>query len=79
MAHTQKHKHTHTHTHTKSLSVSLWDSSDEASDPSRDLYLTTHNFPERQTTLSLAELESTIPASEQPQTYALDYVATGIG
>jgi len=42
-------------------------------------YLTTHNTFKRQTSMSPAALEPTIPASEQPQTHVLDRVATGIG
>ena len=46
---------------------------------SRDLYLTTHNTHNRQTSISPVGFEPTISASERPQTYALDHVATGIG
>jgi hypothetical protein len=42
-------------------------------------YLTIHNTFKRQTSMSPAGLEPTIPASEQPQTRDLDRVATGIG
>jgi hypothetical protein len=45
----------------------------------RDLYLTTHNTHKRQTSMPLVGFEPTIPASEQPQTHALDHAATGIG
>jgi len=38
----------------------------------RDLYLTTYNTHNRQTFMSPAGLESTTPASKQPQNYALD-------
>jgi hypothetical protein len=70
----------HTHNIFLSLSLSLCRTPpDEASAPSIDLYLTTHKFPERPTTLPLMELEPTILASEQPQTYALENAATGIG
>jgi hypothetical protein len=41
----------------------------------RDLCLTTHNIQERQISLHPAGCESTIPASERPDTYALDYAA----
>jgi hypothetical protein len=45
----------------------------------RDLYLTTHNTQNRQTSMPPAGFESTIPASERPQTHASDRAATGIG
>ena len=62
---------THTHTHRNSLDGwSAW---------SRDLYLTTHNTHNRQTSMSLAGFEPAFPASERPQTHALDRAATGIG
>ena len=47
---------------------------DEQSAIRRGLYLTTHNTHNRQTLL-----EPTIPASERPQTHALDRAATGTG
>jgi hypothetical protein len=40
--------------------------------------LTTHNTHKRQTFLPPAGFEPTIPASERPQTHALDGAATGI-
>ena len=45
----------------------------------RDIYLTTHSTHKKQTGLSIppAGLEPTIPASERPQTHALDGAATG--
>jgi len=45
----------------------------------RDLYLSTHNTHNRQTSMSSVEFEHTIPGSERPQTHALDRAATGIG
>ena len=45
----------------------------------RDLYLTIHNIHKRQTSMSPAGFEPTIPASERPHTHALDRAATGIG
>jgi len=45
----------------------------------RDLYLTTHNTHNRQTSMPLVGFEPTIPAGERPQTYALDRAATGTG
>jgi len=44
----------------------------------RDLYLTTHNTHNRQTSMPPVGFEPTISAGKQPQTYALDCVATGI-
>ena len=51
---------------------------DEWSARRRDLYLTTHNIHNRQTSNSPVGLEPTISAAERPQTYALDRAATGI-
>ena len=45
----------------------------------RDLYLTTHNTHNKQTSILSAGLEPTIWAGERPQTYALDRAATGTG
>jgi hypothetical protein len=45
----------------------------------RDLYVTTHNTHQRQISTPLAEFEPSIPASQRPQTHALDHAATGIG
>ena len=45
----------------------------------RNLYLTTHNTHNRQTSMSPAGFEPTISAGERPQTYALDRAATGTG
>jgi hypothetical protein len=44
-----------------------------------DLYLTTHNNHNRQTTMPPVRFETTISAGERPQTYALDRAAAGIG
>jgi hypothetical protein len=52
---------------------------DEWSARCRDLYLTTHNTHKRQTSIPPGGFEPTIPASERPQTHALDRAATGIG
>jgi hypothetical protein len=52
---------------------------DEWSARSRDLYLETHKTCKRQTSIAPVGLEPTIPASERPQTDALDCTATGIG
>ena len=52
---------------------------DEWSARSRDLYLTTHNTHNRQTSMPPVGFEPTISAGERPQTYALDRAATGTG
>jgi len=52
---------------------------DEWSARRRDLYLTTHNTHNRQSSISPAVFEHTVPASERQQTHALDRAATGIG
>jgi len=52
---------------------------DEWSARSWDLYLTTHNTHNRETSMSAAGFEPTIPESEQPQTRALYRMVTGIG
>jgi hypothetical protein len=44
-----------------------------------NLYLTTHNTHKRETSMLPAGFEPAIPASELPQTHALDRAATGIG
>jgi hypothetical protein len=59
----------HTHTHCKTPV-------DERSAVRRDLYLTTHN---RQTFMPPTGFEPTIPASQLPQTHALDRASTTIG
>jgi hypothetical protein len=45
----------------------------------RGLYLTTHNTHNIQISMHPVRFETTISASEQPQTYSLDRAATGIG
>jgi hypothetical protein len=45
----------------------------------KDLYLTTHNTHNRQTSMPPAGFKLTIPASELPQTHAVGHAATGIG
>ena len=52
---------------------------DEWSVSRRDLYLTTHNAHNRQTSMPPVGFEPTITAGERPKTYALDRAATGIG
>jgi len=52
---------------------------DEWSARCRDLYLTTHNTHNRQTSMPPVVFEPTISAGERPQTCALDRAATGTG
>ena len=52
---------------------------DEWSIRRRDLYLTTHNTHNRQTSMLPVGFEPTISAGERPYTYALDRAATGTG
>jgi hypothetical protein len=52
---------------------------DEWSARRRDLYRTTHNTHNRQTSMLPVKFEPTISAGERPQTYALDRAATGTG
>ena len=52
---------------------------DEWSAGRRDLYLTTHDTHNRQTSMPPVGFEPTISAGERPQTYALDRAATGTG
>ena len=52
---------------------------DEWSPRRRDLYLTTHNTHNRQTSITPAGFEPTISASERPQAYALGRAATETG
>jgi hypothetical protein len=52
---------------------------DERSDRRRDLHLTTNNAHKEQASMLPARFKPTIPASERPQTKALDRAATGIG
>jgi hypothetical protein len=52
---------------------------DEWSAHRRDLYLTTHNTHNRQTSVLPVGLKPTISAGDQPQTYVLDRSATGTG
>ena len=52
---------------------------DEWSARRRDLYLTTHNTHNRQTSMPPVGFEITISAGERSQTYALDRAATGTG
>ena len=52
---------------------------DEWSAGRRELYLTTHNIHNRQTSTPPVGFEPTISADQRPQTYALDRAATGTG
>ena len=52
---------------------------DELSARSRDLYLKETQYSQETDIHAPAGFEPTIPASELPQTYALDRSATGIG
>ena len=52
---------------------------DEWSARRRDLYLTTHNTHNRQTSMPPAGFETTISAGERLQNYALDRAVTGTG
>ena len=65
----------HTRRHTTVSRTPL----DEWSARRRDPYLTTHNTPNRQTSMPPAGFEPTISAGERPQTYASDRAATGTG
>ena len=52
---------------------------DEWSARHRDLYLTTHNTHNRQTSMPPVGFEPTISAGERPYTYALDRAAIAVG
>ena len=52
---------------------------DESSARRRDLYLTTHNTHNRQTSMPPTGFQPMIPASKWPQNHVLDHAATGIG
>ena len=52
---------------------------DEWSARRRDLYLTTHNTHNGQTSMPPVGFKPTISAGERPQTYVLDRTATGTG
>jgi len=43
------------------------------------LYLTMHNYHNRQTTMPQPAFEPAVPPIEHPQAHALDRTATGIG
>jgi hypothetical protein len=73
---TLNNTHTHTHKHTHTLGRNPLD---QGSTRRKDLYLATRNTHNRQTSMSPAGIGAAIPASERPQTHALDLAATGIG
>ena len=52
---------------------------DERAAHRKDLYATTHNAHNRQTSMPPLGFEPTLSVSERPQTYALDRAATGTG
>jgi hypothetical protein len=52
---------------------------DEQSARRRDLYLTTHNTHNRQTSMPPVVFEPTISVGERPQTHASNRANTGIG
>jgi hypothetical protein len=52
---------------------------DEWSACRRDLYMTTHNIHNRQTSMRPVGFEPTVSAGEWPQTQALDREANGTG
>ena len=68
-------KASRSHSRQKTLSRTLLD---EWSARRKALYLTTHNTHKRQTSMLPAGFEPTIPASERPQTHALDRAAKWI-
>ena len=68
---------THTHTHTQTHTISTI-SLDEGSARRIDLNFTTPNIHTRQTIIPLLGFEPAVPASEMPQSQALDRAATGI-
>jgi len=65
--------------HIQRLITDVRVSVDEWSARRRDLYLTTHNTHNRQTSMPPVGFEPTISAGEQLQTYTLDRAATGTG
>ena len=65
--------------HTQRRTTFGWNPLDEWSARRRDLYLTTHNTHNRQTSMPSVGFEPTTSAGERPQTYSLDRAATGIG
>lgn len=74
-SHWHRHTHIHTHVYKNTLSRTILD---EGSSCHRDLHLTAHNIHNRHINAPVG-FEHAIPASELPQTDALEHVATGIG
>ena len=72
--------HDHTHTHTRCDNSTFGRTTlDKWSAQRRDLYLTTHNTHNRQTSVPPVGFKFTIPASQWPWTHALGLAAAGIG
>jgi 5-methylcytosine-specific restriction endonuclease McrA len=67
------------HDHTQGHATDARTPLDEGSARRRDLYLTTQNIHNRQTSMPPAGFEYATPAGDQPQTLALDRSATGTG
>ena len=66
--------------HYRSFAITLGMSPlDEWSARRRDLYLTSHNTHNSQTSMPTAGFEPVIPASERPQAHALDRACSWIG
>ena len=65
--------------HTQGHTTVGWTPLDDGSARRRDLYLTTHNTHNRQTSMPPAGFEPANPADDRAQTLALDRSATGIG
>ena len=65
--------------HTQGRTTVGMTSLDEWSASRRDLYLATNNTHNRQTSMSSVGFESTTPAGDRQQTYALNRAATGTG
>jgi hypothetical protein len=65
----------HDHTHLRHTTLGRTPL-DEWSARCTDLYLTTHNTHNRQTSMPPVGFEPTIPVSERPKTHALDRTAT---
>jgi hypothetical protein len=68
----------HDHTHFRHTTVGRTPLN-EGSARRRDLYLTTHNTHNRQTSMPSVGFEPTILVSERTKTHALDRTVTGIG
>ena len=64
--------------HTQRRTAVGWTPPDEGSPRRRDIYLTTHNIQNRQTSMPPVGFELIISAGERPQPYALRRAATGI-